>query len=138
MTAKNCNNPELGRKIFKWAMLRSGLEAMPDEAVLQDHIVSCPGCSALVEQWKYKAEAGRVLAEADRVLAGNLHPNEHIEERQLVDGRVLFKFSQIDLNAGLLLVMGSDGRISSVNANATRAEFESICMCGKASTENLH
>ena len=135
MQAENCNNPELGRKVFQWAMLRSGLEAKPSETDLQDHIVGCPACSALIELWKCKAETGRILAEADRALVGDLRPNECIEERQLVDGRVLFKFSQIDLNTGLLLILGSDGQVSSVSANATRSEFESLRRVGKVGAE---
>jgi hypothetical protein len=130
MRAENCNDPELGRQIFKWAMLRSGLEQEPSEVALRDHIASCPACGALVGQWKRKAEAGMALAEGDRVLAGDLRPDERVEERQLVDGRALFKFSHDNPNTGLLLLVGLDGRISSLSAKATRAEFEAASGTG--------
>lgn len=126
MQAENCNNAALGRQVFRWAMLRSGLEPEPIEVALQDHIRDCPACHELVGQWKRKAEAARVLTEGDRVLGGNLRPDERVDERRSGGGRVLFKYFEGNPNTGILLVVGSKGRITSINARASRQEFETV------------
>jgi hypothetical protein len=124
MQAENCINAALGRQVFKWAMLRSGLEPEPSDVVLLDHIRDCPACHELVGQWKRKAEAARVLTEGDRVLSGDIRPDERVDERRSREGRVLFKYFEREPNLGMLLLVGLDGRITSVNARASRGEFE--------------
>jgi hypothetical protein len=124
MQAENCINATLGRKVFKWAMLRSGLEPEPREVALLDHIRDCPACGELVGQWKRKAEAARILTEGDRVLSGDLRSDERVDERRSNEGRVLFKYLESEPNLGMLLLIGLDGRIKSLNAKASRNDFE--------------
>jgi hypothetical protein len=120
----NCTDPEVGRLLFRWAMLHGQDREGPQDSILAKHLESCAACANSVGLWRQKAEAAMLIAEAERARNRNLLAHENVEEKPLEGGkRILFKFSSEDPLTGLLVVITEEGKIESVSA-ATRTAFD--------------
>lgn len=125
--AETCIDPELSRELFRWAMHPENYGRAPSEKRLSDHLESCAECQALVADWARKARAGRLLVEANRVLEGNLGTGEKVESIKTSHRTVIFKYASQHPDSGLLIALDLNGRIESVVASASRADFEKAC-----------
>lgn len=119
-----CTDPELGRLVFRWAMMRSGIEPEPSEKTLRDHLATCVRCRGALVEWKTKAGAGRLLIEAERVVGGRLLPDERVDRRVTSTGTALLAYPKDQPDSGLLITLDRQGRIVSVRAESTRSDFE--------------
>lgn len=66
------------------------------------------------------------MSEAERVINGDLLPNERVEQKLHVEGRILFKYSVEQPLQGLLVSVNTDGKIVSVSASVSRNQFEQL------------
>lgn len=56
------------------------------------------------------------MLEAERVVAGDLTPDERVEEIRRSDGGLLFKYSLQQQSMGLLVRIDTDGKVTSVRS----------------------
>ena len=123
---EKCTEPELGRLVFRWGLSAPWAETRPQDARLAAHIEACPYCKPMAPIWKKKGEAGRISVEANRIIAGNLRPEERLDQKVIEGGRALFKYSVGDPRTGWLIILNTEGRASDVRPNVSRTEFEAL------------
>ena len=122
----SCSKPEMGHDLFRWAMRPENIGRVPSDEQLAAHLRDCSVCRDLVAGWKKKAVAGLLLADANRVISGNLRPDEKVDLRSTSRGTAMFKYLADEPDRGLLIVLDGSGRLESLAANVKRIEFDRL------------
>lgn len=120
-----CTNPDVGRKVFRWAMLRSSVEPEVEEEV-DKHIEECQICSDGIKKWLQKGDTARLMQESDRVLKRRLSEDERIDEKEIASGTALFRYRLSNPAQGMLIKIDQRGDVTDVLAVAFREEFNAL------------
>jgi len=121
---EKCIDPDVGRLLFRWAMLYGSKQARPQDSILNEHLERCAACRNSVRHWTKQSEAAELLSEARRVVSGNLTPKDRVDEKKKENGeRFLFNSSEENPLRGVLIRIAVDGSITDVSV-ADRASFD--------------
>ncbi|HEX3094220.1 MAG TPA: hypothetical protein VHW72_16420 [Candidatus Angelobacter sp.] len=120
----NCVDPEVGRLVFRWAVLHGPKQGTPQDPALIEHLKRCAACRGSVRQWTRESEAAELMSKARRIISGNLAPGEQVDEKLKENGeKLFFKSSVENPSTGLLIRVAPDGNITEVGV-ADRASFD--------------
>src|SRR5258708_9403621 len=120
----NCIGPEVGRLLFRWAVVHGPKQGTPQDPVLIEHLERCIACQGSVRQWTRQSKATELMSEAQRVISGNFAPGERVDEKSKENGeKFLFRSSVENPSTRLLIRVAADGKITEVSVT-DRAPFD--------------